>query len=317
MDGALTHPAATSVKLESCYRWAVGVCRLVVACVVVLLVAPRASAQPVALDTALERTAVYIAMFIDRFGQVVSEERYRQESVPPLRFSQLGSRGSMGNTPPTEKRTLRSDFLLIKPESSSDWYPFRDTFEVDGQAVRDRENRLTKLFLASPTEATLDQARLIAQESSRFNVGDVIRTINNPVIALAFLERGYQKRFAFTYGEADASIGPSVWALDYREQERPTLIRGENNSNLPTRGRAWIDVDTGRVHKTEFVVDAPLITARVTTMFKPDSRLGILVPAEMTEEYRPAAGGRISGRATYGRFRQFAVKTDERIDTAR
>jgi hypothetical protein len=37
----------------------------------------------------------------------------------------------------------------------------------------------------------------------------------------------------------------------------------------------------------------------------------------MIEEYRPAAGGRISGRATYGRFRQFAVKTDERIEIGR
>ena len=35
----------------------------------------------------------------------------------------------------------------------------------------------------------------------------------------------------------------------------------------------------------------------------------------MIEEYKPAIGGRISGRASYGRFRQFAVRTDEKIDT--
>lgn len=290
---------------------------LVVVCAIVLLGGEVVRAQPATLDVTLARTASYVETFIDRFGHVVSEERYRQESVPPLRASQLGGRGSIPNLPPTERRTLRSDFLLIKPEASSDWYPFRDTFEVDGQAVRDRENRLTKLFLRSPTDTSLEQARLIAHESSRYNVGDVIRTINNPVIALAFLERAYQKRFVFTYGAADASIGASVWIVEYQEHERPTLIRGENNSNLPTRGRTWINVETGQVHKTEFVVDAPLITARVTTTFKSDSRLGILVPEEMIEEYRPAAGGRISGRATYARFRQFAVKTDERIEVGR
>lgn len=288
-----------------------------VACAVVLVGGDAAQAQPVTLDVTLARTASYVETFIDRFGHVVSEEQYRQESVPPLRASQLGGRGSMPNLQPTERRTLRSDFLLIKPESSADWYPFRDTFEVDGQAVRDRENRLTKLFLQSPTDTTLEQARLIAQESSRYNIGDAIRTINNPVIALAFLERAYQKRFTFAYGGADTAVGASVWIVEYQEHERPTLIRGENNSNLPTRGRSWIDVETGQVHKTEFVVDAPLITARVTTTFKRDSRLGILVPGEMIEEYRPAAGGRISGRATYGRFRQFAVKTDERIEVGR
>lgn len=288
-----------------------------VLCAIALLAGGAVRAQLVPLDVALARTASYVETFIDRFGHVVSEERYRQESVPPLRASQLGGRGSIPNLPPTERRTLRSDFLLIKPEASADWYPFRDTFEVDGQAVRDRENRLTKLFLRSPTDSSLEQARLIAQESSRYNVGDVIRTINNPLIALAFLERAYQKRFSFTYAEADTTFGSAVWVVEYREQERPTLIRGENNSNLPTRGRSWIDLETGHVHKTEFVVDAPLITARVSTTFKQDARLGILVPAEMIEEYRPAAGGRISGRATYGRFRQFAVKTDERIEVGR
>jgi len=286
----------------------------VIVCAVALLGREDVRAQPATLDVTLARAAAYVETFIDRFGHVVSEERYRQESVPPLRASQLGSRGSIPNVPPTERRTLRSDFLLIKPESSADWYPFRDTFEVDGQAVRDRENRLAMLFLRSPTDSSLEQARLIAQESSRYNIGDVVRTINNPVIALAFLERAYQKRFAFTYGGADSAVGSSVWLVEYQEHERPTLIRGENNSNLPTRGRTWIDVETGRVHKTEFVVDAPLITARVTTTFKQDSRLDILVPAEMIEEYRPAAGGRISGRATYGRFRQFAVRTDEQIE---
>jgi hypothetical protein len=287
-----------------------------VACAIALLADGAVRAQPATLDVTLARTASYVETFIDRFGHVVSEERYRQKSVPPLPATRPG-RGSLLSLPPTERRTLRSDFLLIKPEASADWFPFRDTFEVDGQAVRDRENRLTKLFLRSPTDSSLEQARLIAQESSRYNIGEVIRTINNPVIALAFLERAYQKRFAFTYAEVDTSMGSSVWVVEYQEHERPTLIRGENNSNLPTRGRTWIDVETGQVHKTEFVVDAPLITARVTTTFKPDAKLGILVPAEMIEEYRPAAGGRISGRATYGRFRQFAVKTDERIEIGR
>jgi hypothetical protein len=281
-------------------------------------VAARAEPQsappsaPVPLDIALERTAAYIDLFVERFGNVVSEERYRQEAVPSIRASQLGGRGGMASVPPTQRRTLRSDFLLVKPADSLDWFPFRDVYEVDGSVIRDREGRLAKLFLKQAVGA-LDQARQIAQESSRYNIGDVVRTINNPVIALAFLERSYQKRFAFTMGKADPSIGPTAWILEYKEQQRPTLIRGYGDGDLITRGRAWIDITTGAVLKTEFLIDDALISARVTTTFKPDQRLQINVPAEMEEDYKPSSGGHISGKATYGRFRQFAVKTEEDI----
>ena len=188
----------------------------------------------------------------------------------------------------------------------------RDVYEVDGSVIRDREGRLAKLFLKQ-SSTTLEQARQIAQESSRYNIGDIVRTINNPVIALAFLERSYQKRFAFTMGKAEPDLGPNIWILEYKETERPTLIRGYGDGNLATHGRAWIDVETGHVVKTEFLIDDVMITARVTTTFKTDPRLQIHVPAEMVEEYKPSSGGRVSGRATYGRFRQFAVQTDEEI----
>lgn len=295
------------------YSGGVPLGRLFLVCLVALGAAAPGLAQPASLEVALDRTATYIDTFIDRFGNVVSEERYQQEAVPAIRTSQLGGRGIMASVPPTQKRTLRSDFLLVKPEDSLDWYPFRDVYEVDGTPIRDRERRLAKLFLKTDGPVALDRAREIAQESSRYNIGDVIRTINNPVIALAFLERSYQKRFAFTMGKAEPALGPSAWTIEYKEVERPTLIRGEGDSNLPTYGRAWIDIDTGRVLKTEFVVEAPAITARVSATFKPDARLGINVPFEMIEEYRPSAGGRISGRATYGRFRQFAVRTEEEM----
>ena len=128
-------------------------------------VTPPAAAQsvqaapPVTLDVALDRTATYIDSFIDHFGNVVSEERYQQEAVPAIRMGQLGGRGSMASVPQTQKRTLRSDFLLVKPEGSADWFPFRDVYEVDGNAIRDREGRLAKLFLKDSGIA-LDRATL-------------------------------------------------------------------------------------------------------------------------------------------------------------
>jgi hypothetical protein len=274
-----------------------------------------AGAQAVTLEEALARTASYLETFMEQFANVVSEEQYRQEAVPAMvRLSQLGGRsaGITAGLPQTQKRTLKSDFLLVKPADSVSWIPFRDVFEVNGAAIHDREGRLAKLFL-KPSATTLEQARQIALESSRYNIGDVTRTVNNPVIALAFLTRDGQRHFEFTLGAMDRSFGPAALVLEYKEQARPTFIRGYGDGDLPTHGRAWIDGETGHVLKTEFLIDDVLIAARVTTTFKFDERLNIHVPSEMTEEYKPTGGGRVTGRASYGRFRQFAVRTDEEI----
>ena len=74
---------------------------------------------------------------------------------------------------------LRSDFLLVKIDNRR-WLPFRDVFERDGRPVRDRQDRLTKLFLGGATNSALVQAEKIMNESARYNIGNGTRTINVP-----------------------------------------------------------------------------------------------------------------------------------------
>jgi hypothetical protein len=260
-----------------------------------------------------------VAVFFDRLSNVVSEERYLQDVTPILRSSSIFSGGGRGGTAnasgvprmTTAHRELKSDFLLVSlPDNQS--IPFRDTFEVDGTAVRDRQDRLTKLFLqASPT--ALGQAKAIADESERYNIGDLTRTVNDPVLAMSFLQAERQVRFAFSLDKADTDAGADVWIVEYKEKTRPTLIRGPQDRDMPAHGRFWIAAATGRVVKTEFVIQDPGVTARVTTSFRTDDRFKVDVPSEMFEEYS-LASAQVSGRATYGRFRQFGVDTDEKLN---
>jgi hypothetical protein len=70
-------------------------------------------------------------------------------------------------------------------------------YEVDGRPVRDRTDRLTKLFLA-PHPDSQSQARRIAEESARFNLGgQVLRTITTPLLALQFIRAENQNRSRF------------------------------------------------------------------------------------------------------------------------
>ena len=127
--------------------------QLVAAGVAVLVSVVTLSAQTVSLDTLLARAGRYVGEFIARFSTVVAEERYVQDTLGSLSSFALGGRGTPIQSQPSRHRELKSDFLLVKSDDAIGWLPFRDVFEVDGTAIRDREQRLAKLFLQSSSTA--------------------------------------------------------------------------------------------------------------------------------------------------------------------
>ena len=255
----------------------------------------------------LGRAGAYVTEFDARFANVVSEEHYEQRTSSNL------LRGSHGGSQPTS-RALVSDFLLVKLSDHDVWLPFRDVFEVDGKPVRDRQDRLTKLFL-QPSSTALEQAEQIVGESARYNIG-VARNINIPVLALTVLGAAYQPRFEFSHLKEDRKAGAGVWSVEYIERARPTLIRGAGGIDLITQGRLWIEAATGRVVKTELVNAERGMSATITTTYRFDPAFNLAVPIEMREEYLLSSAGvttPITGTATYSNFRRFSVEVDERI----
>ncbi len=273
-----------------------------IAAIVALAMAIPVRAQTPDIGVLVARAGRYVSTFVGSFSNVVAEEKYEQESV--------WNRGG-------QRRELRSDFLLVLPPDSTMWVPFRDVFEVDGRPVRDRQERLTKTLL-EPTKSALDRAHQIAQEGARYNVENSMkRTINNPLLALAFIQTEFQLRFRYSLERRDEAEGPSVWIVDFREEARPTAIKGAFDKDMPVRGRFWINEPDGRVIRSEVSIEDPSVGARITTDFQQDERFGIDVPIRMSEIYRLINGRVVTGVATYGRFRRFGVSTDEKVDTPR
>ena len=273
------------------------------------------------LEQLLARATWYSIDFVDKLSQVVAEERYVQDSTVALATVPIIGMGrgpaSALNSQPrgtAKHRELRADFLIVK--SSGDmWSPFRDVFEVDHIPVRDREERLAKLFLTNkPDRANSndENARAIAEESARYNLGAVQRTINNPVFALLFLQPDVRSHFKFTPGKPDRKAGDDVRVVEYVEELRPTVIRGGAGRDMPAFGRFWIENATGRVVKAEVRVEVSDVKANLTTTFRTDDRLGIDVPAEFHEDY-DLRDGRVSGVASYSRFRRFQVNSSEEL----
>ena len=284
---------------------------------VALAAAPAAAyAQEPALADVLARAGNYVTGFSETLSGAVAEERYDQfTTIPTARgFGRFPNDGGE-----RIRRTLRSDYLLVRPAGEDRYYGFRDVFEVDGRPVRDREQRLSKLFL-DPSASADAQIQGILRDSARYNIGDVHRNFNVPTLALLFLEAGHRSRFAFERATDDEpplgvdgpTAGDELWVVAYREDWPTTFIRGRGRSNLPASGRFWIEAATGRVLASELAVEDSELSAVIAVRYAVDPSLGHLVPAEMRERYENhRQGSRVDGTATYSGFRRFQVQVTE------
>ena len=288
---------------------------------VTVLAAPQPAPKP-ELEVVLDRAGWYLDYFVDEFENVVAEENYIQDSsqLLPTISPAGGGRGAIAPPPSAAEmlrarhRDLRSDFLLVKSPDTEALVPFRDVIQVDGIMVRDREERLAKLFLTA-SAGTMAQAERIREEGARYNLGNMRSTLGNPVLALGVLQQTYQRRFKFSLAKEDRGFGPGVAVVEYKETGSPAMIRGEAGRDLLAHGRLWIDIATGRVLKTELQVEQPAVRAVITTTFQAEDTSGIAVPLEMREQYTFPNGNRVNTVANYGHFRRFDVSAAEDIRT--
>jgi hypothetical protein len=251
------------------------------------------------LTLLIARMREYLQDYVRDFANVVTEE----DSVMEI------TRGWRGGE---KSRHLKSDLLLVKTNDRTGWLQYRDVFEVDGKPVRDRESRVQKLFLENPA-AAVQKAEEISNESARYNLGELRRTMNLPTLPLVLFASAGVGGLSFERDGEDTLNGIRAARIKYEELQRPTLVRQiETSLDAPSSGTVWIDPLTGRVLKTLIEVEAAQSTAIMTVVYKPGGTTGIWAPTEMQEVYR-RPGYEVTGRATYSKFRSFKVTTDVTI----
>ena len=274
---------------------------------------------PEELRSLLALAGRYVVDYERAFSHVFAEESYLQEYVDP-----------------TGKRTVRNsraDVVFVSLPGAVPWTVFRDVIEIDGSPVGDREARMKRLFVESPGTA-VEKARRILNESARYNLGPLHRGVNFPTLALSFLLPESQKRFAFQ-GRGRRTIGNrETVEVAYVEQASPTIVHDDSGHDVPSRGRFWIDPETGQVLRSVLEQDPNgngwLAWARIVVEYRREPRLEILVPDSMTESYgtadpdQPQAEARadfdslrrplplhIATTARYSGYGHFEVETEE------
>ena len=164
---------------------------------------------------------------------------------------------------------------MVRLQGAAGWVTFRDVLTVDKRTVGDREERLLKL-LQSPEPNALTQARKIAQESARFNLGRITRTMNVPDIALEYLQPRHGaasglKRCAMTRSRAGPSSSQILGGV--RSQHCSRLEGRRSSRPRPRLGRARLRRDCSH----ELLVEDRASKGTCTVEFRIDPRLGIRV----------------------------------------
>jgi hypothetical protein len=287
-----------------------------------VVAAQTPSLPPPPLTAVLSRAANYVEQFADRLSGFVMAESYVQDVVPPM--NRFGARPSniRPYTGPLH-RELKSDLLLVRPVGADGWMQFRDVTAVDGRQLKDRNDRLARLFL-TPSNSTAAQSRKIMQESARYNIGDIERNINLPVLALAVLDRRMQPGFAFSLDAPGArydlpsspEFAPPADALvvSFRETQLRTMVASPQGKNMASSGRFWLDRATSQIYMTEIGVEDLWLKAVIHVAYGRVDSIDVPIPIAMHERYDNKLNGtRVEGAAVYSNFREFKVNVDEDI----
>ena len=258
-----------------------------------LAVAQRPDTSPRAVVTA---AMAYVTTYQKDFAFLIADERYTQTRLTP-------------EGKPYEERTMNGEMFLTYVAADRDWIAVHDVAEVNGRPVADRED-LRQLLQQGAELRGITQK--VAARNASFNIGHVFRNFNEPTMALRVLDHEPLQNFSFERRRVVVTADgyATLVTLEFRERGRPTIVRGERQRNLESRGEMTIEAATGRVRRTVFeVADGPL-RARLETVYEFEPRLDLWVPTTFSERYdlsRPGEKETVLCEATYTNYRRFVT----------
>lgn len=245
---------------------------------------------------AVAAAAKYVENYTKELSLIVCEETQVQTLIHP--------NGKVAKT-----RTLVSDLAFLKIGDSWAQHSFRDIISVDGKPVRNRDDRLKKLFLEG-SKTAVEQARAIATESGRYNLG-INRMGVSPLLPLGVLDSHRIAKFDFSL---------SGRTLSFEEPRTPTYLAVVTNGkrrDLPSRGSFELVLETGAIETATLTAEnAERISTTFVVRYVDDPKIKLRVPSSMSERYTildKPKDDHLESKMTYSSFRRFQVNVDEKI----
>lgn len=240
-----------------------------------LLSAPAlAHAQRPAAADVLKAASDYLVQYTGKLATVAAEEVYTQRDTASVQIN----------------RRLQSDLVLIGHDGGS-ISAFRDVFAIDGNPVRERDDRLLKSFNSPIVAAAHAEATAFTEQAVRYYISPNLRILDLPTTTLEFLRPVNQDSSEFSVDGVRKQDGVQVATLKFKARTTSGLLPTPEGSQA--EGRVWVEIGTGIVRQTELLVHGATFSFKVTTKYKFEPALGLWVPAELVQfvDIRSAAGG--------------------------
>jgi len=204
------------------------------------------------------------------------------------------------------RRETTGEFFLAYVAADGGWLAVRDILTVDGAPVEPGDN--LRQLLSRGSFARI--GRQVADRNARYNLGSIARNFNDPMLALVILDDKHRDRFRFERRRVEpARTGPVV-TVAFAERDRPTLIRGSDGRQIFTKGEMVIDAATGRLRRTVITLKDGATEASLTTTFTENEKLGLWLPASLTERYEHTTSRvreLVVAESSYSNYRRFNV----------
>ena len=270
---------------------------------ILLLLPPEVSAQ----KAVAQRAADYVADYQRQLIAIVADETYVQD---------IRSQIPEDSGAPRSRSTTGEVFFIFTAPSRG-WMAIRDVRTVDGAPAPERTD-------VRATLATLPAAEVgerMRSYNARYNIGRIVRTINEPTLALLALDEGHRSRFRFeTKNREDVDGHALIW-LAFEEKERPTLIRSLQGRPVFMKGGLLVEIANGRIWESRLTATVEGTSVELVTKYTFDERLGLMLPSVFREHYEQGKAAKARGQtpgtgaeyeqiacaASYSNFRRFDV----------
>ena len=258
--------------------------------------------QPNDGEAIRDRLDKYLLEYEPQLSALVADERMTQRDGP----NRLTANRQTAE--PTKDREIISEVAFVALPGNVGWLGFRHVLTVNTKKVAEQSATLASV-LSDGASDMYSKARLLLNEGAKHNLGGA-RTTNLPNLPLEFLHPRNRRRLQHRFDGMEKIRGINVARMVFEESASPTLIQRPEGGDMQSLISAWIEPDTGRLLRAQVKTrDARIgvlpFDQVIWVDFRPDEKLGMLVPYEMKEEFFAGRFREGTGTARYTNYRRF------------